>query len=130
MIRTDLFLKIALPICNDFVVRFGSRWEIIRLIDSLLVEIHVNMWQPLIVALNTLLGFNLRHPCPIAIQVEQIVIWTSTRPWFLVFRGKFMKIRWRIAILLVKVHIAISTIWIQTWIHDYNGIRQVFCFVR
>ncbi len=49
IIFTDLCLKIALPIGNDFVKWFGCWCKIIRFIDALFMKIDMNLRQPFIV---------------------------------------------------------------------------------
>src|SRR5690606_21803159 len=60
-------LKIALKIGYHFMKGFCGRGKIIRVVYSLLVEIHMDMGQPLVENFYALPTFDLCEPCPIPI---------------------------------------------------------------
>ena len=67
VVFTDYCLKFTLPFSYVLMKRFCRRGKIVWLVYSLLVEINVHLWQPIIVQKNSLLGFKLRLPGPITV---------------------------------------------------------------
>src|SRR5687767_15132567 len=69
-----------------------------------------------------MLGFNLGSPCPIAVQIKQIVIGSASGPWLVVFKCICERVIWAIAILIIKVCITFTAVRVQAWIYNNNGI--------
>ena len=59
VVSTDYYLEIALPFGDHIVKWFGRRCEIIGLVDALLVEVDMNLGQPLVVFRHACLAFFL-----------------------------------------------------------------------
>src|SRR6478735_9097397 len=82
IIFSNLCLEITLPCCDHFVKGFCGRSEVIWIIESLFMKIHVHLRKPFIILADPGLGFFLSLPSPIAIKIEIVMICSASRPGF------------------------------------------------
>ena len=117
-------LKLMLERCQLLVQRFCSRSHVKGIVDALLVEIQVQLWHPLLVHFEALLRFNLYLPCPVSVQVKEVVVRTPTWPRFVVFHGLDVGLQLGVHLLVVPVGIAISSVRVDRRIEDDHLIFQ------
>ena len=106
------------------MIGLGRRREIIGAVVSHFMVIDVNMRHPAVVNLEPLPAFNLGDPCPVAVQVEQIVVETSARPGLDVLAGEYMGIGYPVGSLGIIIHVAVAAVGIYSRIHHHNRIFE------
>src|SRR5688572_13233467 len=116
VILSNRGLKFSLPWRDHLVIRFGGRSKIIRTIITLFMKVNVNVWHPFMIDLKPLPCLYLGAPGPVSVQIKKIMIGSSSWPWLPMFFGIAITIWWIIEILIIKIRITITSVWIYAWI--------------
>ena len=90
----------------------------------LLVVVDMDMRQPGLVEPDAMPRFFLGQPSPVAVQVEIVMIGPTSRPGLLVFAGFHCRVGFLADGLAVPMHIPLTSVRIQHWIDDHQGISQ------
>src|SRR5690606_18240178 len=101
--------------------------EIIRTVHSLFVKIQMELWHPLIIKFNPLLGFLLCLPCPVPVEVKKIMVGPPPWPWLIVFNRLRIRLKAGIHFLVVPINVSVSAIRVNTGIY-YDQVILEPCF--
>ena len=126
VVLSDFSLKVALPWRDILMYGFGCGRKEIGIINTLLMHIRVHMWQPLVINIQSLAGFGLRCPGPVAVQVVVIVIGSSAWPGFTMLAGLLTRIGALVARHPVPVCISVVTVGVYGRINNNYRIFKVF----
>ena len=124
VVLADHHLEHALPRGDVFVIGLGGGREVVRLIDALLVEVDVDVGEPAVEERDALLRLLLRQPCPVAVEVEPVVVGASARPRLAVLPGVGVGVRRAPHPLVVPDHVAVASVRVDTRIEDDNGVGE------
>ena len=126
VVGADVPLALALPRRDDLVVGLCRRGKVVRVVDALLVEVHVNLWHPLAVEGRARFRFPLGLPGQIPIHVKQIVVGPTSRPGLVVFPRRRIGVGTWSRGSVLEVHVPIPSIRVHARVHHHHGpVQQV-----
>ena len=118
MVFSQLGLKIALKLSDLLVYGLSGGGEVVRTVYTLLVKVNMNVWQPLIVQLQSGFALCLCRPHPVAIKIKDIVIGSSRMPRFEVLGAVGIRLWLYIFYLVIPVDIAFASVGINAGINN------------
>ena len=116
----NFHLEFSLPIGDGLMVGLCCRGEVVGRVVAHLVVIAMHMRHPRVVQGRSRLRFLLFLPRPIPVQVEQVVVRTSTGPGLIVLHAVRIGIGRETGMLIEPNSVPVVAIWVEARIHQHH----------
>ena len=129
VVATDLHLELTLELGEGFVIRSRGRREIVRAIWTHFMEISMHVRIPFVIQLGADLRFLLRLPCPVAVQIEEIMVGASTGPRLVMLARITVHIHVFTNGLMVPDRVAVATVGVHRRVdHNHRVFEPLLSF--